>query len=193
MDVQATPKLILEAGALVEEAREILLIGPELVIGRDPDVDVVIDAPIVSRFHAVVERVGQCVRVRDLNSANGTFANDAAVDGDTWLRVGDTTRVGRYLFVLGQGQLGRYDETGGLRVQLEAYQQARAEWVLKCNTAVSRAESLLGRFYDDFGRGFVDKDDTGEFVSRVLTAWGILARMIVALFAAILLVISRKP
>jgi ABC transport system ATP-binding/permease protein len=78
------------------------------------------------------------------------------------------------------------------RAEVEDHQQALAEWTLKRNTAVSRAESLLGRFYDDFGWAFVGKDDGGEFVPRLLIAWGVLSGMIVALFSAILLAISRK-
>ncbi|MEJ2209579.1 MAG: FHA domain-containing protein [Anaerolineae bacterium] len=91
--------------------------GDQLQIGRDPGNDVVLDAPIVSRYHAVVQRIGQRFRVRDLNSANGTFVNDQAVEGEAWLGVGDTIRVGPYRFVLGEDQLARYDETGGLRVE----------------------------------------------------------------------------
>ncbi|MFN2226585.1 MAG: FHA domain-containing protein, partial [Anaerolineae bacterium] len=91
--------------------------GDQIQIGRDPGNDVVLDAPIVSRYHAVVQRIGQRFRVRDLNSANGTFVNDQAVEGEAWLGVGDTIRVGPYRFVLGQDQLARYDETGGLRVE----------------------------------------------------------------------------
>jgi ABC transport system ATP-binding/permease protein len=88
-----------------------------LQLGRDPGNDVVLDAPIVSRFHAVVERIGQRFRVRDLQSANGTFVNDERVEGETWLAVGDALRVGPYRFVLGEDQLNRFDETGGLRVE----------------------------------------------------------------------------
>jgi ABC-type multidrug transport system ATPase subunit/pSer/pThr/pTyr-binding forkhead associated (FHA) protein len=89
----------------------------QLQIGRDADNDVVLDAPIVSRYHALVERIGQRYRVTDLNSANGTFVNDQRIEAATWLKPGDTIRIGPYRFVLGEDQLARYDETGGLRVQ----------------------------------------------------------------------------
>jgi ABC-type multidrug transport system ATPase subunit/pSer/pThr/pTyr-binding forkhead associated (FHA) protein len=89
----------------------------QLQIGRDADNDVVLEAPIVSRFHATVEKIGQRYRVRDLHSANGTFVNDQRIEGETWLKPGDTIRIGPYRFVLGEDQLARYDETGGLRVQ----------------------------------------------------------------------------
>ncbi|HSJ58879.1 MAG TPA: FHA domain-containing protein [Anaerolineae bacterium] len=89
----------------------------QLQIGRDPENDVVLDAPTVSRFHATIERIGQRFRVHDLNSANGTFVNDRPVEGDVWLQPGDTVRVGPYRFVLGDQRLAQFDETGGLRVE----------------------------------------------------------------------------
>jgi hypothetical protein len=46
-----------------------------LVIGRSPDVEVVINDSNVSRRHAEVWRTGEGVAVRDLESTNGTFVN----------------------------------------------------------------------------------------------------------------------
>ncbi|MGA2294402.1 MAG: DUF3662 and FHA domain-containing protein [Acidimicrobiales bacterium] len=46
-----------------------------LVIGRSPDVDVVINDTNVSRRHAEVWKTGEGVAVRDLQSTNGTFVN----------------------------------------------------------------------------------------------------------------------
>jgi ABC transport system ATP-binding/permease protein len=85
-------------------------------IGRDPSNEVVIDSPNVSRFHAQVERVGQRYRLIDLHSGNGTFINDERVTGDTWLQPNDVIRVGRHRFVMGENELGQYDETHGLNV-----------------------------------------------------------------------------
>jgi ABC-type multidrug transport system ATPase subunit/pSer/pThr/pTyr-binding forkhead associated (FHA) protein len=87
-----------------------------LEIGRDPANDVVLDAPIVSRFHATLERVGQRFRIRDLKSANGTFVNDQRLDGEVWLKPGDAVRIGPYRFLLDEDHLARVDETDGLRV-----------------------------------------------------------------------------
>jgi ABC-type multidrug transport system ATPase subunit/pSer/pThr/pTyr-binding forkhead associated (FHA) protein len=89
----------------------------ELTIGRDEGNDIVLDNPVISRFHAQVERVGQRYRVRDLRSSNGTFVNDKRVDGDTWLKGDDTIRIGPYRFVMGEDELAQYDESSGLRVE----------------------------------------------------------------------------
>jgi ABC-type multidrug transport system ATPase subunit/pSer/pThr/pTyr-binding forkhead associated (FHA) protein len=98
-----------------------------ITIGRDSTNDVVLDIPIVSRYHAQVERVGQRYRVRDLRSSNGTFVNGERTVGDVWLTPNDTIRIGPYSFVMGQDQLAQFDETGGL--QLDAF--GLNKWVRK--------------------------------------------------------------
>ena len=87
-----------------------------ITIGRDATNDVVLDIPIVSRYHAQIERVGQRYRVRDLRSSNGTFVNGERTAGDVWLAPEDTIRIGPYRFVMGQDQLAQFDETGGLEL-----------------------------------------------------------------------------
>ncbi len=86
-------------------------------IGRDPSNEVVVDSPIVSRYHAEVERVGSRYRVTDLQSANGTFVNNERIDDSFWLKPDDTIRVGPYRFVMGLDQLAQYDERGDLRIE----------------------------------------------------------------------------
>jgi ABC-type multidrug transport system ATPase subunit len=99
----------------------------QLAIGRDPQNDVVLDAPGVSRFHAEVQRIGQRFRLRDLRSYNGTFVNAEQISGDVWLKPNDTIRIGPYRFVMGQASLDQFDESKGLRVQAAGLQK----WVRK--------------------------------------------------------------
>lgn len=49
----------------------------EVIIGRDLDCDVTINAPSISREHCVIEHVNGDYRLRDLDSTGGTI-----VDGD---------------------------------------------------------------------------------------------------------------
>ena len=79
-----------------------LLTGKEMVIGRDPSCQIVLDAMIyrmVSRRHAVVSCVqqkdGHCNWVIcDLNSANGTFVNGQHLEGCQKLLMGDRISLG---------------------------------------------------------------------------------------------------
>src|SRR5690554_1038866 len=55
-------------------------VGDEpMTMGRSPQVDVQLNDVGVSRKHARIERRGDAVFVRDLNSANGTYVNGEMV------------------------------------------------------------------------------------------------------------------
>ena len=60
---------------LANDGRSFVVGDRPLVIGRSPDVDVVINDSGVSRRHAEVWRTTEGVAVRDLESTNGTFVN----------------------------------------------------------------------------------------------------------------------
>ena len=60
---------------LADDGRTFNIGDRPLVIGRSPDVDVVINDSNVSRRHAEVWRTNEGVAIRDLESTNGTFVN----------------------------------------------------------------------------------------------------------------------
>jgi ABC-type multidrug transport system ATPase subunit/predicted component of type VI protein secretion system len=99
-------------------AQDIDFAGKERIsIGRDKTNDIVVDSPNVSRYHALIERVGQRFRIKDLQSANGTFVNSAKISGDVWLKPDDNIRIGSYRFQVGIESLAQFDESTGLRVE----------------------------------------------------------------------------
>lgn len=79
------------------ERRPLNLMGHErITVGRAPDNQIVLNHPMVSRYHAVIERMGTRSRILDLHSANGIFINGKPVDEQAWLQVGDTIKIGPY-------------------------------------------------------------------------------------------------
>jgi hypothetical protein len=69
--------------------------GERLRIGRDPDCDLVIAHPSVSRQHAELYHQHDRWRLRDLGSKNGSFVDGIAVTDhpiptECWLRFGDS-------------------------------------------------------------------------------------------------------
>ena len=82
---------------------ERFLIGERAVIGREPDCEVCLAEPRVSRRHALIEWTYRGYRVRDLGSHNGTFVNGAQVDAAE-LSDGDLLEVGlvQLRFALGE-------------------------------------------------------------------------------------------
>lgn len=88
-----------------------------LTIGRDPQNELVIDHPTVSRCHARVERKEGSFVLTDLGSTNGTFVNGKQITTAFTLRTGDTIRIGSHLLVLNIDEtLVQTNEVGNLRL-----------------------------------------------------------------------------
>lgn len=67
------------------------------VVGRDESSTICISEDSISRRHAEIEFDGQNYRVKDLNSTNGTFVNEARVTHSI-LNSGDRVRFGNQIF-----------------------------------------------------------------------------------------------
>jgi ABC transport system ATP-binding/permease protein len=82
---------------MAQERRPLNLMGHERVtIGRAPDNQIVFNHPLISRYHAVLERMGTRTRLLDLHSGNGLTVNGQPVDEQTWLKPGDSIKVGPF-------------------------------------------------------------------------------------------------
>ncbi len=76
-----------------------LQVSTPLTFGRE-NVDVLLEAPMVSRRHAVVTPVGGGLEVADLGSTNGTWVNGTRIEAPTQLAAGDIVGVGSVLMVV---------------------------------------------------------------------------------------------
>jgi signal transduction histidine kinase len=94
-------KLLLTQGA--ESGREFMLTDRPLTIGRQPGVEIVLDAPEVSRQHARVSRARGHAFVEDLGSSNGTYLNRLRVRGQVELRDQDELQVGPFVLLFRAG------------------------------------------------------------------------------------------
>ncbi|MGD8603648.1 MAG: FHA domain-containing protein [Anaerolineales bacterium] len=65
------------------------------VIGRGEEADLIILDPEISRMHARFKRHEEHYILEDLRSANGTWINDAKVEGRQLLLPGDRLRLGK--------------------------------------------------------------------------------------------------
>jgi pSer/pThr/pTyr-binding forkhead associated (FHA) protein len=73
------PRLIVETGPSAGLVVELPSDGMRVLLGRDPDCDIPIDDPDVSREHLSFERDDDGVLVRDLGSKNGFLLNQRKV------------------------------------------------------------------------------------------------------------------
>ncbi|MDD5448834.1 MAG: DUF3662 and FHA domain-containing protein [Actinomycetota bacterium] len=93
---RSAPKKISAEIELLDSGEAIPLIsmrGETLSIGRSPENDVVIPDPNASRYHARIEVKGDHFSIRDLDSTNGTWVNEARVK-EAELADGDLIRLG---------------------------------------------------------------------------------------------------
>lgn len=78
--------------------RRFLFDATETTLGRAPGNGFVILDDSVSRAHVKCRVVCDSVQIEDLDSRNGTFVNDARIEGAVTLQNGDIVRLGSVLF-----------------------------------------------------------------------------------------------
>jgi pSer/pThr/pTyr-binding forkhead associated (FHA) protein len=77
------------------------LVGDTVTIGRGPLNDIVIDNPVVSAQHAMLQKAGDSYWLRDLNSTNGTYVNGLLFTYGE-LKDGDTIRFGAVMAIFAE-------------------------------------------------------------------------------------------
>ncbi len=76
---------------------EITVTGAEAKLGKDPGCEVALDAdayPMVSNFHARIERSGTDWLLTHLSRSNKTLVNGRPADGVVKIQEGDCIRLG---------------------------------------------------------------------------------------------------
>ena len=79
--------------------KTIPLPGTVTIVGRRHDCDLRIPLSSISRRHCEISENGEALKVRDLDSAWGTFVNGKKVNGETSIKAGDYVRIGPLTFV----------------------------------------------------------------------------------------------
>jgi ABC-type multidrug transport system ATPase subunit len=90
-----------------------------VVIGRDPDASLQLDAPTVSRRHATIDSNDQGHYILQDHSTNGVFVNGQRVTNSIQSPTGATIRIGPFTLVLRGDELVLLDR--GDRIRLDAY------------------------------------------------------------------------
>lgn len=84
-----------------DKALSIHMIAPntEIIIGRDPSCQIVIDHPSVSGQHLKIKQDDHGLSLKDLGSTNGTFVNDDKVI-DCQLAHQDWVHIGKHVLIV---------------------------------------------------------------------------------------------
>jgi pSer/pThr/pTyr-binding forkhead associated (FHA) protein len=83
------------------------------IIGRDPEADINLPSPSVSRRHAALQASQPEWQLVDLNSKNGTFLNGKRITNPQKLRTGDIIQIASYRLIYeGQGKVTPFAAEG---------------------------------------------------------------------------------
>ncbi|HEY7313104.1 MAG TPA: ATP-binding cassette domain-containing protein, partial [Gemmataceae bacterium] len=88
-----------------------------LVIGRAPDCDVCLPHPMVSRYHALLERQREGLRLRDLASVNGVWVAGRRITEPVLVHDSERVGIGPFLFTLRDGVIHSLDSSRSLRLE----------------------------------------------------------------------------
>ena len=94
-----------------------------LVIGRAPDCDVCLPHPMVSRYHALLEKLPEGLQLRDLASINGVWTGGQRLTAPTLIQEGQRVGIGPFLFSLNQGIISTIDNSRSLRLEARSLEK----------------------------------------------------------------------
>lgn len=108
---------------IIPTRRSISLKNRSVLIGRDANASLLLDAPTISRQHATIETDPQGHYILQDHSTNGVFVNGQRVTGSAVLPEGATIRLGPYTLMLRGDELVVADQ--GNNIRLDAYNLVR--------------------------------------------------------------------
>ncbi len=85
------PRVLVRSGA---EVGQIYDLSNNPLIGRDPECDIVLSEPSVSRRHARIQFIDNKLAIMDVGSKSGTRVNGKLIDKPTNLKDGDRVQLG---------------------------------------------------------------------------------------------------
>lgn len=89
-------ELIIFSGKM--KGQRLILPDREVIVGRDESCHMRIASSLISRRHCSLKGTAKGVLVRDLESQNGTYVNDVAIEEPFLMKPGDVLRIGAALF-----------------------------------------------------------------------------------------------
>ncbi len=123
------------------------------IIGRRHDCDLCIPLTVVSKKHCQLNLNKEAVKIRDLDSRNGTFLNGKRID-ETTVKAGDYIRIGPLTFLL---QIDGEPE----KIVPPRPKQAKPKPAAKVPPPKALAEELSGSFPE------VEIDDSDSFLAEL--------------------------
>lgn len=77
---------------LMWEGKKLPLVG-KITIGRGKSNHIVLDDVLVSREHAVIQKIKNVYYLKDLDSTNGTFVNGEQIPADKYMELNHSDKI----------------------------------------------------------------------------------------------------
>ncbi|MEM7350695.1 MAG: ATP-binding protein [Acidobacteriota bacterium] len=116
--------------------------GKQLIIGRREDADIQLNEPTMSGIHAKIFNGSDGIRIRDLNSLNGTHVNGRQVV-ETLLHNGDQIKIGRATILVSGSPSSSFADDSTQEVSLPVDERGRSGQTLKINLDELRRDRSL--------------------------------------------------
>jgi K+-sensing histidine kinase KdpD len=81
------------------------------LVGRNPEADLFLTDPTLSRRHALIGETNNQLWIQDLESSNGVFINGKKVNDQTFFKQGDSIQLGQLKFRVSQAEEGALERT----------------------------------------------------------------------------------
>ncbi|MGY6528964.1 MAG: ATP-binding cassette domain-containing protein [Cyanobacterium sp.] len=124
---------VMTSGVTTPKIQSVSLLEKPIILGRDENADLRLDAPTVSRKHAVINKNSQGQYILTDYSANGVFVNEQKVNDSCILNHDSLINIGPYRLVLQGHRLVIADQ--GDNIRLDAFNLIR---VVKDETGKDR-------------------------------------------------------
>ncbi|MEG4962593.1 MULTISPECIES: FHA domain-containing protein [unclassified Microcoleus] len=104
----------------VPSKQSILLKNRSVLLGRDPNASLQLDAPLVSRRHATIDQDSRGNYILRDYSVNGVFVNGQRVTNSVQLSDGDAIRIGPFTLTYRSGELEMQDSGNQIRLDADS-------------------------------------------------------------------------
>ncbi|MEG3896401.1 MULTISPECIES: FHA domain-containing protein [unclassified Microcoleus] len=104
----------------VPSKQSILLKNRSVLLGRDPNASLQLDAPLVSRRHATIDQDSRGNYILRDHSVNGVFVNGQRVTNSVQLSEGDAIRIGPFTLTYRSGELEMQDSGNQIRLDADS-------------------------------------------------------------------------
>ena len=157
-----------------------------ITVGRNPESDVFLDNPGVSRDHMrIVLTPDDVYSVEDLGSANGTFVNDCIIERRNLLN-NDVIRVGKFSIWATYEEERRGEDATGKQISLNAHEGTTVLSTRELQEMIEQIREVEGKPAERTPGGVAPSAARAPALSRAAAGWLFLTALLSMVIGCVL-------